>query len=224
MFHIKLIDTKKPSTKPANPLVILAADAVATVVGSEPGVDVMVVEPLVITTGVVTVAGVLGVVSAAVEDATSVDDAAPPPPVVEEDSPAAAVVVVSTAVVEVAPVAAGVVAGAGVVSCSGVVTTVVGTSPPLSAGIAYGGSKSPKRPHALQGRAQERTASGATRLGSHRPSGDLVAITDGSSDCGQSVPRSDRVSCRVAEGPPPGTRVDISVRSRAKTGLEAAGP
>lgn len=65
-----------------------------------------------------------------------------------------------------------------------VIATVVvaGTRPPASGGTAYGGSNSPKLPHALQGEAQDLTGSGATRIGSHRPLGAAVAITEGSSD------------------------------------------
>lgn len=65
-----------------------------------------------------------------------------------------------------------------------VVATVVvaGTRPPASGDTAYGGSNSPKLPHALQGEAQDLTGSGATRIGSHRPLGAAVAITEGSSD------------------------------------------
>ncbi|KAJ5925321.1 hypothetical protein N7454_007960 [Penicillium verhagenii] len=65
-----------------------------------------------------------------------------------------------------------------------VIATVVvaGTRPPVSGATAYGGSNSPKLPHALQGEAQDLTVSGATRIGSHRPLGAAVAITEGSSD------------------------------------------
>lgn len=65
-----------------------------------------------------------------------------------------------------------------------VIETVVvaGTRPPASGDTAYGGSNMPKLPHALQGEAQDLTGSGATRIGSHRPLGAAVAITEGSSD------------------------------------------
>lgn len=65
-----------------------------------------------------------------------------------------------------------------------VIETVVvaGTRPPASGDTAYGGSNMPKLPHALQGKAQDLTGSGATRIGSHRPLGAAVAITEGSSD------------------------------------------
>ena len=76
---------------------------------------------------------------------------------------------------------------------------VSGTSPPVSGATAYGGSKSPKFPHALQGEAQDLTGLGAARMGSHRPLGAAVAITDSASVWGQSVPRSLKVSCRVID-------------------------
>lgn len=135
--------------------------------------------------------------------------------------------VLDATAVDVAPVAAGVVveAAKAVVSVGVgvIVVVVVSMRPPPRVGTAYGGSKSPNFPHALHGRAHDLTASGATRLGSHRPSGDIVAITEGSIERGQSVPRSLRDSCRVAPCPP-GTIVETSSRSRANIGLEAAGP
>jgi hypothetical protein len=85
------------------------------------------------------------------------------------------------------------------VSDWGATVVVTGTRPPVSGGTAYGGSNIPKLPHALQGEAHDLTGSGATRIGSHRPLGAAVAITEGASVCGQSVPRSFRVSWRVAE-------------------------
>jgi hypothetical protein len=76
---------------------------------------------------------------------------------------------------------------------------VTGTKPPVSGSTAYGGSNIPKLPHALHGKAHDLTGSGATRIGSQRPLGAAVAMTEGASVCGQSVPRSLSVSCRVAE-------------------------
>lgn len=63
-----------------------------------------------------------------------------------------------------------------------VIVSVVSMRPPPRVGTAYGGSKSPNLPQALQGRAHDLTTSGATRLGSHRPSGAFVAMTEGSSE------------------------------------------
>ena len=108
---------------------------------------------------------------------------------------------------------------------SSVTVVVVGSGskrPPLRVGTAYGGSKRPKRPQALQGEAHDLTVGGAARIGSQCPPGIIVAISVGPAVCGQSVPRSFSVSCRVTE--PPGTTVDTSFRSAANTGLEAAGP
>lgn len=95
-----------------------------------------------------------------------------------------------------------------VVVISGCVIEVVvsGTRPPVSGATAYGGSNSPKFPHALQGEAQDLTGLGAARMGSHRPLGAAVAITDSASVWGQSVPRSLKVSCRVID--PSGMIVD----------------
>lgn len=87
--------------------------------------------------------------------------------------------------------------GGAVMVTGGSVTTVVGiTRLPVIVGTAYGGSKRPKRPHALHGYAQDRTWVGAASMGSQRES-TMVAIAVGSAVCGQSVPRSARVSWRV---------------------------
>ena len=139
----------------------------------------------------------------------------------EVDSVVIATVVVSTgvAVVSVAAVALGLLCVSGWVIA---IVVVTGTRPPLSGATAYGGSNMPNEPHALQGEAQDLTGSGATRIGSHLPLGTAVAITDGASVCGQSVPRSFRVSCRVAEL----TRsmVETWSRSRGNTKLVPEGP
>lgn len=137
------------------------------------------------------------------------------------DSVVTATVVVSigVAVVSVAGVALGVLCVSGWVIATVVVT---GTRPPVSGATAYGGSNMPNGPHALQGEAQDLTFSGATRIGSHLPLGTAVAIAEGSCVCGQSVPRSFRVSCRVAEL----TRsmVETWSRSRGNTMLVPEGP
>lgn len=95
-------------------------------------------------------------------------------------------VVVGSTTVEDAPVAGGVVVVVGAkIVLSGsvaVIVSVVSMRPPPRVGTAYGGSKSPNLPQALQGRAHDLTTSGATRLGSHRPSGAFVAMTEGSSE------------------------------------------
>lgn len=167
----------------------LVADAVATVVGadSEPELvgDKTVVEPLVVIVGVPEVTGMGVLVEDAGETGTrvlvgdSAEDAA-------EDSVGTGtgvLVAVAVTAVDDAPVAAGVVVGVAdaVVSSIGV-TVVVPMRPPSRVGTAYGGSKSPNLPHALHGKAHDLTTSGATRLGSHRPSGAFVAISEGSSD------------------------------------------
>lgn len=135
-------------------------------------------------------------------------------------------VIVGSTTVEDAPVAGGVVVVVGAkIVLSGsvaVIVSVVSMRPPPRVGTAYGGSKSPNLPQALQGRAQDLTTSGATRLGSHRPSGAFVAMTEGSSEWGQSVPRSLSSSWRVACSP--GTIDDTWSILRANIGLDAAGP
>jgi hypothetical protein len=138
----------------------------------------------------------------------------------EVDSVVSATVVESTgvAVVSVTELVLGVVC---VSDCSGTVV-VTGTRPPVSGATAYGGSNIPKLPHALQGEAHDLTGSGATRIGSHRPLGAAVATTEGASVCGQSVPRSFRVSCRVAELVR--SMVETWSRSRGKTTLVPEGP
>lgn len=97
--------------------------------------------------------------------------------------------------VEVAGGAAVVVTGAG---AAGVVTGAGADGagprrPPVMVGTAYGGSKSPNRPQALQPDAHELTGFGAARMGSQCGS-TKVAIAEGLIDLGQSVPRSLRVS------------------------------
>ena len=105
----------------------------------------------------------------------------------------------------------------------GVATVVVtGTKPPVSGPTAYGGSNNPKLPHALHGEAHDLTGSGATRIGSQRALGAAVAITEGASVCGQSVPRSLRVSWRVAELVR--SMVETWSRSRGNTTLVPEGP
>lgn len=137
----------------------------------------------------------------------------------EVDSAVTATVVVAigVAVISVAGVALGVVCVSGWVIATVVVT---GTKPPVSGETAYGGSNNPNEPHALQGEAQDLTGSGATRIGSHLPLG--VGVAKGASVCGQSVPRSFRVSCRVAEL----TRstVETWFRSSGNTRLVPDGP
>lgn len=123
--------------------------------------------------------------------------------------------VVAAVVVGAAPVAAAVV----VVTVAAAVV-VVSIKPPVMVGIAYGGSKRPNRPQALQGQAQDLTSLGAARMGSHRESVS-VAMAVGSTDWGQSVPRSFSVSCSVAVPP---TIVETSSRSRAKIFEVADGP
>ena len=132
--------------------------------------------------------------------------------------------IVSVTVLEVAPVEGGVVGGGTslIVDSTVVIVAVVSMRPPLRVGTAYGGSKRPNRPQALHGEAHDLTVFGATRMGSHLPSGIIVAICVGSMLWGQFVPRSFKVSCRVTS--PPGTMVDTSFKSAANTGLEAAGP
>lgn len=88
-------------------------------------------------------------------------------------------VVVDSAVVDsVAGISLVVVCGSG---CAIEVVVGPGTRPPCSGGTAYGGSNSPNPPHALHGKAQDLTRSGATRIGSHLPSGAAVAITEAAS-------------------------------------------
>lgn len=57
-------------------------------------------------------------------------------------------------------------------------------------------------------------------MGSHRGS-TMVAMAEGSAVCGQSVPRSPRVSCCVSVPP---TMVDTSLRSRGSIHFEVEGP
>lgn len=134
-----------------------------------------------------------------------------------------AVVVVAVTIVEVGPVVGDVIVLARVVESTSVVVVIVVTiRPPLSVGIAYGGSKRPSLPQALQGEAHCFTVSGARRLKSQCPSGIVVATMAGSIDWGQFVYRSLRVSCRVIC--PSGNIVDISFRSAAKTSLVPEGP
>lgn len=105
----------------------------------------------------------------------------------------------------------------------GVATVVVtGTKPPVSGSTAYGGSNIPKLPHALHGEAHDLTGSGATSIGSQRALGAAVSITAGASVCGQSVPRSLRVSWRVAELER--SMVETWSRSRENTTLVPEGP
>jgi hypothetical protein len=110
---------------------------------------------------------------------------------------------VNDVVVSVAEITLGVVCDFG---CGIKVVVDTGTRPPVSGETAYGGSKSPNLPHALHGEAQDLTGSGATSIGSHRPSGAAVAITAAASVLGQLVPRSLKVSCCVADSL--GTMVD----------------
>lgn len=86
--------------------------------------------------------------------------------------------VVDVAVLSVVETAVGVVC---VSACVIDAIVVSGTRPPVMGATAYGGSKSPKFPHALHGEAQDFTGAGAARMGSHRPLGAAVAITDASS-------------------------------------------
>lgn len=112
------------------------------------------------------------------------------------------------------------------------VVVVVGgsgsTSSPVRVGTAYGGSKRPKRPQALQGYAHELTWGGAARMGLQRGSLSMVAMAVGSAVCGQSVPRSLSVSClvtpSVASPPGPGAMVETSSRSSSRIQLVVAGP
>lgn len=111
--------------------------------------------------------------------------------------------------------------GTAVVVWIGSAVVVLGSmSPPGRVGTAYGGSKRPSRPQALQGDAHELTCGGAARIGSQCGS-TMVAMADGSAVPGQSVPRSLRVSCCVRVPP---TMVDTSYRSRGSIQFEVAGP
>jgi hypothetical protein len=72
-----------------------------------------------------------------------------------------------------------------VLCASGVAVAVFAgpvTRPPVSVGMAYGGSNRPNRPHALHGEAQDLTVCGAARIGLQRPSGAAVAMYEGGSD------------------------------------------
>lgn len=101
-------------------------------------------------------------------------------------------------------------------------TTVVGSMRlPVSVGIAYGGSKRPKRPQALHGYAHELTCFGAARMGSQAAS-TMVTIAVGSAVRGQLVPRSLRLSWLVA--PVPLAMVETSYRSRGRIHCEVEGP
>lgn len=102
------------------------------------------------------------------------------------------------------------------------IVVVSGTRPPVSGETAYGGSKSPKLPHALQGDAQDLTGLGAARMGSQWPLGAAVAMTDSASVWGQLVPRSPRVNCCVID--PSGMMVETWSRSKGKTTLVPDGP
>lgn len=97
------------------------------------------------------------------------------------------------------------------------------TKPPVSVGTAYGGSNSPNRPHALHGYAHWRTCSGAASTGSQRES-TMVAMAVGSAVWGQSVPRSERVSCRVMLPVGAGAMVETWVRSRGRSQEVVEGP
>lgn len=176
--------------------------------GSEPNDDNEVVAELVLDNGGVGVTS--EEVASVVTDAMVVSVGA-----TSEEVPP----VVTDVVVSVAEITLGVVCGFG---CAIQVVVGPGTRPPVSGGTAYGGSNSPNAPHALHGEAQDLTGSGATRIGSHRPSGAAVAITEAASVWGQLVPRSLRVSCRVADSL--GTMVDTWSKSRANTTLVPEGP
>lgn len=117
-----------------------------------------------------------------------------------------------------------------VIVTGGAVTTVVGmTRLPVIVGTAYGGSNRPNLPQALHGYAQERTWLGAASMGSQRES-TMVAMAVGSAVCGQSVPRSARVSWRVtlpvavACGCGPGAMVETSYRLSGSIHAEVDGP
>lgn len=122
---------------------------------------------------------------------------------------------------------AGAIVGGGIgaaviVTGGGATVAVVGSMRrPVRVGTAYGGSKRPKRPQALHGYAHDLTCVGAARTGSQRES-TIVAIAVGSAVCGQSVPRSLRVSCRVMLVP--WAMVDTSYKSRGSIQLVVEGP
>ena len=108
-----------------------------------------------------------------------------------------------------------------VVIGAGVAVVVVGSiRPPVTVGTAYGGSNRPNRPQALHGYAHELTCFGAARMGSQRES-TMVAMAVGSAVCGQSVPKSLRVSCRVMD---PSTMVETSNKSKGSIHFEVDGP
>jgi hypothetical protein len=77
----------------------------------------------------------------------------------------------------------------------------------------------PKRPQALQGYAHLRTWVGAASMGLHCVGKKAMAV--GSTVCGQLVPRSLSVSCRVLV---PAKMVDTSYRSSGRIQLVVCGP
>ena len=118
-------------------------------------------------------------------------------------------------------VAVGVGAAVTVTGGGGTVVVVGSIKLPVIVGTAYGGSKRPNRPQALHGYAHDRTWLGAARMGSQRAS-TMVAMAVGSAVCGQSVPRSARVSWRVMLVP--AAMVETSQRSKGSIQFVVAGP
>ena len=242
MLCIKPTDTRRPTSRHASPSLTLVAAAVGTAVRSGSIAEVGACSLAVVVLASGTSVGPTAVLVSG-SSVRGISVLAWGPPVGGPGSLVGIIIVlvsgstmggrtvlvsggglVSTTVVEVTPVDGGV--GGGVTSSgvdsADVIVVVVSMRPPPRVGTAYGGSKRPNRPHALHGEAHDLTVLGATRIGSHLPSGFIVAISVGSTLWGQSVPRSFKVSCRVISSP--GTIVDISSKSAAKTGLEAAGP
>lgn len=104
-------------------------------------------------------------------------------------------------------VGAGVGVAVTVIGGGGGAVVVGGSRLPVMVGIAYGGSKRPKRSQALQGYAHDRTSVGAASTGSQAAS-TMVTMPVGSAVCGQFVPRSARLSWLV--DPVPLAMVDTS--------------
>ena len=220
LLHATHIETNRPRTRrPSTPVTLIAA-AVGTAVRLWSTEDAGGCSPVVTVLGSGTSVGTLRVLESGISSVgtmTTVVDSGSDVGVVSGGG------LVSDTVVGEPPGGGGVVGVSGDTVSTDVTVVIVGsTRSPLMVGMAYGGSKRPNRPQALHGDAHDLTVAGAARIGSHRPLGIIVAISVGSTLCGQLVPRSFSVSCRVTE--PPGTTVDISFRSAANTGLEAAGP